>query len=399
MVENAFTRKKKQKQQETSRPATTLDDLTLANSEEETSIPEGQIFELPPTFFYPDPDQVRKDFDEHALQELAESLKNHKQMQPIVVYPADDKGRYKIDKGERRWRASQLIEGFKLKAVVDPEAPSRNIIKRIFGQLVENDQRESLRPLETAIALKALVDEGLTMEEVATGMGWLTKSTHKPNANKVSRILSILKLPEEGQALARDGIVVDVITLEFLRKIFDVSAKKFTALCGIAREDGGLTRSRAEQEFKQCKLNEQDLQPASTANDGADPAGEERGDDESANTNSSPETAQVKVDQHYTGTKEERSVVDKESAPVSVAPKKVPTVEPEPRQTQATNATSQVHVRYPKIKVDWRMGKGGIILFNHSEKKPEPGSVFIKLTSGDIIQAELEELTIKSIDE
>jgi ParB family chromosome partitioning protein len=395
MVENAFTRKKKQKLQETSRPATTLDDLTLANPEDEPVIPEGQIFELPATFFYPDSDQVRKDFDEHALQELAESLKNHKQMQPIVVYPADEKGRYKIDKGERRWRASQLIEGFKLKAVIDPEAPSRNMVRRIFGQLVENDQRENLRPLETAIALKVLIDEGLTMEEVATGMGWLTKTTHKPNANKVSRILSILKLPEEGQALARDGIVVDVITLEFLRKIFDISPKKFTALCGIAREDGGLTRSRAEQEFKQCKFNEQDLQPASTSNGGPDPAGKERVDDHTQNTNSPTEAGKVKVDQPNADAKEEGG----EGTPpagLSVVPKKVaPT---EPKQTPPPNTDSQVHVRYPKIKVDWRMGKGGIILFNHNEK-PEPGSVFIKLTSGDIIQAELDELTLKSIEE
>lgn len=391
MIENAFTRKKKQ--QEPSRPAKTLDDLTLAGSEEEAVIPEGQIFELPPTFFYPDPDQVRKDFDEHALQELAESLKNHKQMQPIVVYPADDKGRYKIDKGERRWRASQLIEGFKLKAVVDPEAPSRNTIKRIFGQLVENDQRENLRPLETAIALKALADEGLTMEEVATGMGWLTKSTHKPNANKVSRILSILKLPEEGQELARNGIVVDVITLEFLRKIFDISPKKFTALCGIAREDGGLTRSRAEQEFKQCKFNEQDLQPASSTNEGVETTEEERGRDVSPNT--PPETIEVKADPSGTETKEKGSI-DTEPAPVFVAPKKA--APNEPRLTPPRDSSSQVHIRYPKIKVDWRMGKGGIILFNHNEK-PEPGSVFIKLTSGDIIQAEMEDLTLKSIEE
>lgn len=395
MAENAFTRKKKQKQDEGARTTATLDDLTLTTSNEEQVIPEGQIFDLPPSFFYPDPDQVRKDFDEHALQELAESLKNHKQMQPIVVYPADDKGRYKIDKGERRWRASQLIEGFKLKAVVDPEAPSRNIIKRIFGQLVENDQRENLRPLETAIALKSLVDEGLTMEEVATGMGWLTKTTHKPNANKVSRILSILKLPEEGQALARDGIVVDVITLEFLRKIFDISPKKFTALCGIAREDGGLTRSRAEQEFKQCKFNEQDLQPSSTRNDGVDPTGEERRDEEFPNTNAPPETAEVKDEHSGAGTNGERSV-GTEPAPVSVAPKKV--VPTAPRQTPQADSTNQVQVRYPKIKVDWRMGKGGIILFNHDEK-PEPGSVFIKLISGDIIQAEMEDLTLKSIEE
>lgn len=211
-----------------------------------------RLIELDASEFYVD-EQVRKTFEPEELHELAASMTSNGQIQPIVVYPKDEQG-YKIDKGERRWRAAQLIDGFKLMALIDEDAPKRNKRKRIVGQIVENDQRNDLRPYEMATALEDLKADGMTMQEIAIELGWLTQS-NKPRINKVSRILSILKLPEEGQRLAKERIVTDYISLELLRKIYDISPNVFTALCKIARQEDGLTRSRLEAEYKQCRDN------------------------------------------------------------------------------------------------------------------------------------------------
>ena len=111
--------------------------------------------------------QVRTVFEEQKIDELSESLKNTWQQQAIVVYPADDNGLYKIDKGERRWRAASKIEGFKLKAIVDPDAPYRDKQHRLLGQLAENIGRVDLPILDMAKALGQLIETGLTQEEVA----------------------------------------------------------------------------------------------------------------------------------------------------------------------------------------------------------------------------------------
>ena len=201
--------------------------------------------------------QVRTVFDESDINELTQSLKNTWQQQAIVVYPADEQGLYKIDKGERRWRAAKTIEGFKLKAIVDTQAPQRDRLHQILGQLVENDSRVNLPIIDMANALDKLVELGLSQDEIAIKLGWVTAS-NKPNRNKVCRILSVLKLPEEGVALVKDNIVSDLVTLELFRKLHETNNDRFNELCDLSRENNGISRKELEIELKETK---KDLQP------------------------------------------------------------------------------------------------------------------------------------------
>ena len=281
------------------------------------SIPDDQkLLILPPSKFYAD-EQVRRKFDENEIKERAASMDANGQFQPIVVHPADAKGRHLIDKGECRWRAAQLIKGFKLKAIIDLEAPKRSRAKRIIGQISENDSRSNLANMEMAIAVGELSKEGLQQDEIAKELGWLAKESGKPNIMKVSRYLSILRLPEEGQALVEDEVVVDLMTLEYLRKIHEINPAKFSVLCALAIDDG-LTRKRAEQEFKQCKANaageggSQDA-PLSTSKANSFEAG---GEGEGSSQSSQAQLgAVVKKDESSTATK---TAPAKKSASIAV---------------------------------------------------------------------------------
>ena len=143
----------------------------------------------------PNRDQPRKDFDEQALSELADSIAQHGLIQPIVVNPNID-GTYSIVAGERRWRASRLA-GL-------TEVPV--IIKNADGQalmeiaLIENLQREDLNAVEEALGYRSLIEGyGLTQDEVAKKMG--------KSRSAVTNALRLLNLNEaELEALRRGTI-------------------------------------------------------------------------------------------------------------------------------------------------------------------------------------------------
>lgn len=213
---------------------------------------EERLLILPPSRFFVN-EQVRRDIDQAEIAERAASFRSQGQLTPITVHPADENGNHLIIMGECRWRAAQQIPNFKLKAVIDPEAGQWDELKRIEVQITENDQRSPLTIMDMAVAISRLAEKK-THEEIATELGWVSKATSKPNVTKVNRYLSVLGLPEEGQALVKEKVVGDLQTLECLRKIHKVNPAKFSVLCDLAREDG-LSRQRAEQEFKQCKSN------------------------------------------------------------------------------------------------------------------------------------------------
>lgn len=130
----------------------------------------------------PNPNQPRKHFDEAALNELADSIKKHGLIMPIVVNQMED-GKYMIIAGERRYRASK-IAGKQQIPVVVREYDDRQI-KEI--SLIENLQREDLNPIEAATAMKQLMDEyHLTQEELAERIG---KS--RPAVTNTLRLLSL----------------------------------------------------------------------------------------------------------------------------------------------------------------------------------------------------------------
>lgn len=110
----------------------------------------------------PNKEQPRKNFDEDALYELSESIKQHGVLQPILVQ--ERKGYYEIIAGERRWRAAKLA-GLKEVPVIIKKFSDQEIVEI---SLIENIQRENLNPIEEAIAYKRLLTEfNLKQDEVA----------------------------------------------------------------------------------------------------------------------------------------------------------------------------------------------------------------------------------------
>lgn len=137
--------------------------------------------------------QPRRDMDQQALEELAESIRNQGVMQPIVIRPID-KDRYEIIAGERRWRASQLAGLDKIPAVIRDVSDEAAIAMA----LIENIQREDLNPMEEAFALKRLQDEfELTQKEVAEAVG--------KSRTAVTNIMRLLNLSDEVKTMLEHG--------------------------------------------------------------------------------------------------------------------------------------------------------------------------------------------------
>ena len=114
----------------------------------------------------PNRNQARKRFDEEALEELANSIKEYGLIQPIVVTKKD--GYYSIIAGERRWRASKIAGLKEIPAIIRED--NEKINSEI--SLIENMQREDLNPVEKALGIKTLMDNyGMSQEEVAKKLG------------------------------------------------------------------------------------------------------------------------------------------------------------------------------------------------------------------------------------
>ena len=114
----------------------------------------------------PNRNQVRKNFDQESLEELAESIKEYGLIQPIVVTKKDNY--YSIVAGERRWRASKLAGIKEIPAIIreDDEKVNAEI------SLIENMQREDLNPIEKATGIKTLMDNyGMSQDEIAKKLG------------------------------------------------------------------------------------------------------------------------------------------------------------------------------------------------------------------------------------
>jgi ParB family chromosome partitioning protein len=152
-----------------------------------------QTVRIPVSDIIINPKQPRKDFNETALQELAESLKRHNIIQPLTVSKLSN-GKYQLVAGERRWRASQ-IAGLKDVPVYVRQSNDKELLELA---LLENLQRENLNPMEIAFSYKRMEDElNYTQEEVAKSMG--------KERSTVSNYIRLLKLPPDIQLAVRQG--------------------------------------------------------------------------------------------------------------------------------------------------------------------------------------------------
>ena len=149
---------------------------------------------IPVDHLYPNPHQPRHRFDERALEELAESIRRHGVLQPLLV-SEDGPGRYLLLTGERRWRAARLAGLRTIPAVIRERLGDG---EQLEVALVENLQREDLTPLEEARAFDDLrTSLGLSQAEIA-GRVAMDRST-------VANSLRLLKLPSEVQELVERG--------------------------------------------------------------------------------------------------------------------------------------------------------------------------------------------------
>jgi ParB family chromosome partitioning protein len=149
--------------------------------------------ELAVELIAPNPHQPRRQFDEEALNALADSLRTRGVLQPILVRPQPG-GRYELIAGERRWRAAKLAGLELIPALVRP----REDAESLELALIENMAREDLNPVEEARACAALVEElGLSREDVGLRVG--------RSRVAVSNLLRLLDLPDEVLVLLEQG--------------------------------------------------------------------------------------------------------------------------------------------------------------------------------------------------
>jgi ParB family transcriptional regulator, chromosome partitioning protein len=151
--------------------------------------------DIPVDAIRPNPWQPRTHFDEQELEELAESIRAHGVLQPVLVSQQRD-GTFQLITGERRWRAVQLTGMPTVPAVVKEATPQASLEMA----LVENIQRRDLNPLEEAHAFRQLIEEhGMTQEQLGQRIG--------KSRVAVSNSLRLLHLPEPvREALARADI-------------------------------------------------------------------------------------------------------------------------------------------------------------------------------------------------
>ena len=143
----------------------------------------------------PNPTQPRKEFDEEALAELADSIRQLGVIQPVTVKRTDD-GKYIIISGERRWRAARRAGLETLPAYIR-EVDDQNLHAMA---LVENIQRQDLNAIEIALGLQRLVDEcGLTQDALSEKVG--------KKRSTISNYMRLLKLPDEVQLALKEGVI------------------------------------------------------------------------------------------------------------------------------------------------------------------------------------------------
>ena len=168
----------------------------------------------------PNRDQPRKNFDEDALQELADSIKQFGLLQPILVQ--DRKDYYEIIAGERRWRAAK-IAGLKEVPVIIRNYTSQEIVEI---SLIENIQREDLNPIEEAMAYKRLLEEfHLKQDEVAERVS--KSRTAVTNSMRLLKLCDSVQqmiiddMLSTGHARALIPIEDEELQLQLAQRIFD----------------------------------------------------------------------------------------------------------------------------------------------------------------------------------
>lgn len=213
----------------------------------------GDIEQIDIDKVYPNPNQPRKNFDKDSLNELAESIRIHGLIQPIIVNKMPDG--YMVIAGERRYRACKICGLKQIDAVV------KNYSNKQVAEIaiIENLQREDLNPVEVAKGIKKLMDEyGLTQEKVAERIG---KS--RPAVANSIRILSlypdVLELVEKGKvSFGHAKILVSVSDYATQLMLAKKIAKDKLTVRDLEKEVDAILGNKKKK--KVSKLPSEDLQ-------------------------------------------------------------------------------------------------------------------------------------------
>lgn len=186
---------------------------------------------------HPDPDQPRRSFDEASLTELANSIKEHGILQPIVITPLKSGG-YQVVAGERRYRATKQAGLAKIPALIR----TPNAQHKLELSLIENIQRRDLNALETATAYLKLRDQfNMTLDQIGKRVGGKSVST-------ISNTLRLLRLPE----VARTALIEGKLSEGQARPLINLEPEQIEAvLPTILRQDW--TARQIEQYVVQLK--------------------------------------------------------------------------------------------------------------------------------------------------
>ena len=161
------------------------------------------------------PDQPRKTFTEESINELAETIKEFGLLQPILLRKAED-GSYIIVAGERRWRACQSLAWTSMDSIIIDEKSADEIA------IIENMQRENLKPLEEAEAVETLIKKhGYTQEDAARILG--------KSRSSITELLGLLRLPESIRAECRTFDISKSTLLSISRMEKEAQAAAFEA--------------------------------------------------------------------------------------------------------------------------------------------------------------------------
>lgn len=183
--------------------------------------------------------QVRKTFV--GLEELAQSLREEGQQTPILVEQKNAEGKYVIIQGERRWRAAQIAGMKRIEAIV-VEKPIEETDRKI-GQLTENMQRDDMKPLEIAAAIKELMDTGLRITDIGRRLG--------KSRPYIALYADLIDIPEVLSKFLEKVTVNDATTLTTLKKIcvgFPEDAEEL--LASLVDDDGAVSRAAAKALYK-----------------------------------------------------------------------------------------------------------------------------------------------------
>ena len=173
-----------------------IDELTTSGGlSKSKKVDADSLFEVEISQLKANPYQPRKEFDDEALKELSESIKEDGVIETIIITECADGGYYIVG-GERRTRAAKLAGLTKIPACVKNYSPE----KMLEVALIENIQRENLNPLEEALAYQKLMEmSNLSQEEVSKRVG--------KNRSTVANSLRLLKLPEDMQRSLSEGAI------------------------------------------------------------------------------------------------------------------------------------------------------------------------------------------------